>query len=426
MDEGRRNKMNITVRHGARYGVMEVPASKSQAHRLLICAALSEEKSLIYSGQLSKDIKATIDCLNALGADIVRTGEDVLNVTPIVRPVSRTAVLNCGESGSTLRFLIPVAGACGINSEFRMEGRLPWRPVDELIRVCGDHGMEIEKSGCSIFVSGKLGPGEYEIDGRISSQYITGLLFALPLLRGNSSLRITGGVESSEYIKMTEDVLIKCGVSFEKKENVYTIPGQQKYSVPSIIQVEKDWSGAAFPLIMGAFSEKGVCVPGMDLKSIQGDKKILDILRGFGADVLISESGITVRKGELKGQIIDASDIPDLVPVVCVAAAGARGVTRIVNASRLRLKESDRIKSTADMIKSLGGHAEETEDGLIIHGTGSLKGGTVDSYGDHRIAMSAAAAAGICTGEVEITDAGCTEKSFPDFWKKLEGTEVEK
>nr|MCR4993430.1 3-phosphoshikimate 1-carboxyvinyltransferase [Lachnospiraceae bacterium] len=208
------------------------------------------------------------------------------------------------------------------------------------------------------------------------------------------------------------------GIKIKKEENIYHIEGDQCYNVTGTRIVEKDWSSAAFPLCMGAFSEKGMTVPGLNLSSIQGDKEILNILKGFGAEV--SEGcSVTVKKGTLKGQIIDASRIPDLVPVISAVAAGAKGETRIIHAERLRLKESDRIATTVSMLRSLGADAEETADGILIRGKDRLPGGTVDSFNDHRIAMSAAVAAGICLSDVTVLGAECTDKSFPGFWEEL-------
>ena len=417
--------MNITIPHGRRTGEMKVPSSKSQAHRLLICAALSRKESVIRCDGYSKDIEATVNCLNALGAKIVREEPDILQVSPVREAGEEIAHLYCGESGSTLRFLIPVCGALGKEAVFHMEGRLPERPVDELEKACSGNGMSFTKSGNELRVSGKLTPGAYSVDGRISSQFITGLLFALPMLAGSSTLKITGGLESSAYIRMTEDALEKSGISFIKNENDYTIEGGQAYSAPEMIDVECDWSGAAFPLCMGAFSTQGITVRGLNTDSVQGDKKILDILSAFGTEVTVNGSAVTVKRKELHGTSVFAAEIPDLVPVICVVAAAAIGETRITGAARLRLKESDRIKSTADMINSLGGEAFETEDGLIIKGKKTLSGGLVNSFGDHRIAMSAAAAASVCERDVIITEPECSDKSFPGFFERFLSLEAE-
>lgn len=420
--------MNKTISHGPKSGIFEVPSSKSQAHRMLITAALSKSAGKLIVNGISKDISATIKCLNAMGADIRITengsGSSEISVRPIIKTIDNSGMsamykpLPCGESGSTLRFLIPIAGALGIDVVFHMEGRLSERPLGALTDALSAHGMSFMQDGKYLYCRGALTSGTFTIPGNISSQYISGLIMALPLLKGDSVINITGSIESGDYIAMTVAAVESAGIKIKKEENIYHIEGDQCYNVTGTRIVEKDWSSAAFPLCMGAFSEKGMTVPGLNLSSIQGDKEILNILKGFGAEV--SEGcSVTVKKGTLKGQIIDASRIPDLVPVISVVAAGAKGETRIIHAERLRLKESDRIATTVSMLRSLGADAEETADGILIRGKDRLPGGTVDSFNDHRIAMSAAVAAGICEGDVSVTGAECTDKSFPGFWEEL-------
>lgn len=420
--------MNKTISHGPKSGIFEVPSSKSQAHRMLITAALSKSAGKLIVNGISKDISATIKCLNAMGADIRITengsGSSEISVRPIIKTIDNSGMsamykpLPCGESGSTLRFLIPIAGALGIDVVFHMEGRLSERPLGALTDALSAHGMSFMQDGKYLYCRGSLTNGTFTIPGNISSQYISGLIMALPLLKGDSVINITGGIESGDYIAMTVAAVESAGIKIKKEENIYHIEGDQCYNVTGTRIVEKDWSSAAFPLCMGAFSEKGMTVPGLNLSSIQGDKEILNILKGFGAEV--SEGcSVTVKKGTLKGQIIDASRIPDLVPVISVVAAGAKGETRIIHTERLRLKESDRIATTVSMLRSLGADAEETADGILIRGKDRLPGGTVDSFNDHRIAMSAAVAAGICLSDVTVLGAECTDKSFPGFWEEL-------
>lgn len=420
--------MNKTISHGPKSGIFEVPSSKSQAHRMLITAALSKSAGKLIVNGISKDISATIKCLNAMGADIRITengsGSSEISVRPIIKTVDRSGMsamykpLLCGESGSTLRFLIPIAGALGIDVVFHMEGRLSERPLGALTDALSAHGMSFMQDGKYLYCRGSLTSGTFTIPGNISSQYISGLIMALPLLKGNSVINITGSIESGDYIAMTVAAVESAGIKIKKEENIYHIEGDQCYNVTGTRIVEKDWSSAAFPLCMGAFSEKGMTVPGLNLSSIQGDKEILNILKGFGAEVS-GGCSVTVKKGTLKGQIIDASRIPDLVPVISAVAAGAKGETRIIHAERLRLKESDRIATTVSMLRSIGADAEETADGILIRGNDRLPGGTVDSFNDHRIAMSAAVAAGICFSDVTVLGAECTDKSFPRFWEKL-------
>ncbi len=413
----------ITLLPGQRSGFTAAPSSKSHAHRLLICAALGSEKVNIYCGDISKDIAATAKCLEALCADISVGADGLISVEPERKCSEQVKVLQCGESGSTLRFLIPVCGALGESVVFNMEGRLADRPLAPLDALLREHGMEIVRDGSRLYCSGRLRSGVFSIPGDISSQYISGLLFALPLLDGDSVIRITGRLESSAYIAMTESALKASGISFERKENEYRIRGNQHYALSGNCTAEGDYSNGAFFLCMGALSERGITAKNMPSETLQGDSAIVDILRRFGAQVEVRGSEITVKKGGLKGCVIDASGIPDLVPVLSVLAAAAEGETRIINAARLRLKESDRLKATAELLSRLGGDVTELDDGLIINGTGALTGGTVDSFNDHRIAMSAAVAACISTAPVTVIQPECTAKSFPRFWENFEQLE---
>lgn len=416
--------MDISVKSGSRCGAVQAPASKSVAHRLLICAALSREESVIRLNGLSKDIDATARCLTALGADIT-IKEKEITVRPIQRLPAGQIALYPGESGSTLRFLLPVAGALGAEAVFIMEGRLHERPMDALTDELKRHGMNIRQEGDRLYCSGRLQSGDYSLPGDVSSQFISGLLFALPLLEGKSSFTVTGEMESAAYVEMTKNALRDSGVLIGETENGYTVEGNQTYRAAPETIVEADWSNAAFFLCMGALSHKGVRVIGLNPASAQGDRAIIDILKRFGAQVECQDGAYTVRKGPLKGQTVDARAIPDLVPVIAALSALARGRTRIVNAGRLRLKESDRLQTARQMLSSLGADIAETPDGLIIDGKESLAGGQTPAYGDHRIAMAAAVAACGCRGDVTIEGAQCVEKSYPDFFQHLAALEVE-
>lgn len=411
----------ITLLPGLRSGEVRAPSSKSQAHRLLICAALGKRAVSVNCGEKSKDIAATASCLSSLCADISESPEGLFRVTPNDKK-SEPACLSCGESGSTLRFLIPVCGALGKSAVFKMEGRLPERPLHPFDTLLREHGMSIEKKGDELYCSGRLRSGAFEIAGDVSSQFISGLLFALPLLDGDSTIRITGKTESKSYITMTENAVSAAGIRFSKTENEYRIPGNQSYALPDGTSAEGDYSNAAFFLCMGALSDKGIKVKNMPENSAQGDKEIINILRRFGAKLSFEGDEITVKKGSLHGTRIDASGVPDLVPVLATLAAAAEGETTVYNAARLRLKESDRLSAAAQLIKNLGGSVTELPDGLIIHG-GTLHGGRVNSFNDHRIAMSAAVAACVCTGTITVTDPECTQKSFPLFWESFERLE---
>ena len=404
---------------GSRSGRIAVPASKSAAHRWLIAAALGTEESEILCGNLSEDIVATVGCLQSLGAGIDSTDEGILRVRPIAS-VPEKPVLPCGESGTTLRFLLPIAGALGAQARFLRRGRLPLRPLEPLRSELILHGMSFSEDGNDLICSGRLSPGSFTLPGNVSSQFISGLLTALPLLPGESTLTVTGQIESEGYISMTEAVLRCCGVIYEKAGACYRIPGEQRFRLPPRVTVEGDFSGAAFFLCIGALSEEGVSVQGLPSDTKQGDAAILPVLSGFGAKISRTEDTVTVSKGKLKGQTIDASAIPDLIPVLGVLAATAEGETHIVNAGRLRLKESDRLSGTAALINARGGSAAESEDTLTIRGVPALCGGTVDARGDHRLAMSAAVAACAATGDVLLTGSESVSKSYPRFWEDFE------
>ncbi len=416
--------MTRTVSAGPLSGTVHIPASKSQAHRLMICAALGTAPVTLYCDGLSRDIEATIDCLRALGACIEVSANSTLHITPIIAAAQQSCRLPCGESGSTLRFLLPVAAALGADSTFHMEGRLPQRPLAPLDEQLRRHGAVLTKDGATLSCRGQLQSGEYTLPGDISSQYISGLLFALPLLQGDSLLHITGKVESASYIAMTEDALRLGGISFEKHGQTYRIPGSQRYALPDRLQVEGDWSNAAFFLCAGALSPASVTVTGLNADSSQGDRAVVDLLRRFGAKVLETDNVVTVSAGSLRGLTIDAAAIPDLIPVISVVAAAAEGETRITGAGRLRLKESDRLQTTAQLLTALGGDVTELPDGLVIRGKHALSGGTADACGDHRIAMSAAVAGCICQNSVTVLGSECVSKSYPRFWEdysKLKG-----
>ena len=412
--------MTAIAAPGPRTGRVTIPASKSQAHRLLICAALGREPVELVCGGPSADILATANCLNALGADIQQTAPDRFSVRPVTASPGTAAQLACGESGSTLRFLLPLVGALGAEGAFVMEGRLPQRPLAPFDAVLKEHGMTLEQEGSLLRCGGRLRPGEYTLPGNVSSQYISGLLMALPRLTGDSTLTVTGPMESAGYVAMTEDALRLSGIRFTRDGQSWRIPGGQTCRLPGLCRVEGDWSNAAFFLCAGALSPGGITVEGLSLASSQGDRAVLDILRAFGAQVETSEGSVTVRRAALRGVTIDAAPIPDLIPALSAVAAAAAGTTYIENAGRLRLKESDRLKSTAALLSALGGQVEEQESGLVIHGRTQLAGGTVDAWNDHRIAMAAAVAACACRGPVTVTDSQCVAKSYPRFWEDFQ------
>ncbi len=407
--------MNRVLSGGPRGGTLRIPSSKSEAHRLLICAALGTDGCELRCDGISLDIAATADCLAALGASVRIDGEHI-SVSPIRSVPEGELLLRCGESGSTLRFLLPLAGALGARAVFLREGRLPSRPLAPFDAELARHGMTLSGDGARLSVLGRLRGGAWRLPGDVSSQFISALLMALPLLEEDSRLLLSTPLESAPYVAMTERALRLAGVHVPREDGGWAIPGRQRPALPRDLAVEGDWSNAAFFLAMGALSDEGVTVEGLSPDSVQGDRAILALLARFGARVSAASGAVPVRRGGLRGIGIDASQIPDLVPVLSVLAALAEGETRIRGAARLRLKESDRIRSTAALLSSLGAQVCETDDGLVVRGLPSLPGGTVESFADHRIAMAAAAAACGCTGEVRILGAECVAKSYPRFW----------
>ena len=383
--------MDITIHPRRLHGSLTAIPSKYQAHRLLICAAFADRPTTLLCPETNRDIQATADCLGALGAVITRTAEGYI-VQPMGQP-PRQAVLDCSESGSTLRFLLPIIGALGVDATFRMEGRLPQRPLSP-------HWEEMERMGCTltrpfentIRCTGQLRSGTYTIDGGVSSQFITGLLFALSRIPGGGALEITGKVESRPYIEMTRRAMAAFGVSTEG----YILSENSRYITPGTLTVEGDWSNGAFFLAAQALGSD-VQVHNLDPDSPQGDRAAAVLLPAL-------EERIT----------IDASDIPDLVPVLAIVAGAKKGAV-FTNIRRLRIKESDRAASVLAMIEALGGHAYADENTLTVEGTG-YRGGIVDAQNDHRIAMAAAIAATVCSEPVTILGAQCVAKSYPAFW----------
>ena len=391
-------------------GTISAIASKSHAHRLLIAGALCDAKPDVITGTESEDIKATKACLSQLG-----------EITP---------VMNCGESGSTLRFMIPVTMALCDEAVFKGSGRLPYRPLSPL-------DTEMEKHGCSFEmctpagtelqeicrIKGKLQPGDFYIPGNISSQYITGLLFALPLLSDNSTLYVTSPLESGKYVDLTLQVLTQFGIKIDIENRdgcpVYRIGGNQKYTPPSkTIIAEGDWSNAAFWIIAGIIGKGGaIYCDGLSNSSLQGDKAIIELASQMGGAVNYRYNQYRSCRNQLNAIDIDASEIPDLVPILAVAASTANGTTHIYNAGRLRIKESDRLAAVSDCLNKLGADITEEPEGLIIRGVPQLKGGTVSGYNDHRIVMAMSIAALVSEAPVIIAGAEAVNKSYPEFFR---------
>ncbi|MBR0040726.1 MAG: 3-phosphoshikimate 1-carboxyvinyltransferase [Oscillospiraceae bacterium] len=407
--------MTLDLPGGPRCGAVRAPVSKSAAHRYLICAALGAQSCEIRCGELSADLRATADCLAALGAAFIRSDGGV-RIRPIRSVPGGELFLPCGESGSTLRFLLPVAGVLGVRAVFERRGRLGRRPLapltDELVR----HGMTITEEGELLRCSGRLSGSDWTLPGDVSSQFISALLMTLPLLDGDSRLTVVGSIESAPYIALTEQILGEAAIRFSHAGAVYTVPGGQRPALPQLVDVEGDWSSAAVFLAMGALSPEGVAVRGLSLDSLQADRAVLALLRAFGAELLEEADRVLVRQSSRRAFCFDASQTPDLVPVAAALGALADGETRIINAARLRAKESDRLRTTCAMLASLGAEIRELPDGLVIWGKSSLSGGAAESFADHRVAMAAAVAACGCTGNVRLRGADCVGKSYPRFW----------
>lgn len=371
-------------------GSMTIPPSKSYSHRGLIAAYLGGGEAVGVGD--SADIKATRECLEAIGAK---------------------KSLYANESGSTLRFMIPLALA--INGEVEISGaqRLMERPLNDYFNIFDERGIEYRLENNTLYAKGTLTGGDYFIRGDVSSQFITGLLFALPLIEEDSRIVITTKLESKAYVDMTIDVLKKFGIEVTEVDNTYVIKGNQTYKKETYF-VEGDFSQAAFFLAMGE-----VILTGLDKNSIQGDKEIVNVYRAMGMQIEDIENGYITNGKALKNITVDVSQIPDCVPVLACVMAVCEGEGRIINAARLRIKESDRLQAICEELKNIGADVTEGEDYLIIKGKRSLTGGVCSSHNDHRIAMALATVSPYCTGDVIIKGAESVKKSMPDFWERF-------
>lgn len=399
-------------------GSVTSPPSKSQAHRLLICAALGTTHSTVACDSLNDDLRATMDSLNALGASIAYA-DGAFDVVPVA--CCKGGELPCGESGSTLRFLLPIAAALGADATLTGKGKLPQRPMQPLCEALTAHGVEIiehcNDAHLPLTCKGQLTGGDYSLSGDISSQYFTGLLFALPLLSSPSNLNIIGELTSASYVGMTLDALRMAGITIEQREGGFYIPAPQKYNVPANLRVEGDWSAAAFWLVAGVIGHNPVTVCGMNADSLQGDRYIIEHLRRMGADIRFVGDKIIAYPSQLHGAELDCVDTPDLVPILSVAAAAAQGTTLFTHVGRLRYKESDRLAAMQTLLQSFGIYSEIGEDTYTVTGGEAVATKPVDSFGDHRIAMSAAILSTIARGETTINGAECVAKSYPLFFE---------
>ena len=403
--------MDALITPGRLAGAIPAVASKSMAHRLLILAALADEPCTLRCNTTSADIEATKDCLRTL---LFATG-------------SGAPVLDCGESGSTLRFLLPVVGALGTEASMRMRGRLAERPLAPFDDELRSHGMRIERDGDELLVAGRLAPGRFMLPGDVSSQYVSGLLLAAPLLDGAVEVWVRKPVASRPYISLTVRALEQFGITVVTESAVQNSVLYERFSVnnsqiaaPAEVTVEGDWSNAAFWLAAGSMEAEGLTVTGLDLQSPQGDRAVLAALAAFGARIARKGSAARATADAPRATSMDVGAIPDLVPPLAAVAATTLGTTRLHNAGRLRLKESDRLVSVSSAINALGGHALENGDELVIHGVDQLRSGIVDACNDHRIAMMAAVMATHAAGPVTVRGAECVAKSYPTFWEDYE------
>ena len=400
--------MNVTIQPTLLKGGVVPPPSKSQAHRAVIAAALAGGVSKLSRLARSQDITATLNCVAAMGAGVEWTGEKTVRIHGLGRSIPRKDEhllrFDCGESGSTLRFLIPVAIAVTGGGSFTGHGRLMERPQRPYFDIFEEKGIFYEQKDGVLTVKGALKPGRYELPGNVSSQFITGLLYALPLLKGDSEIMLTTPLESEGYVDMTQEVLKQFGINVRREENRFAVPGGQRYHGCDM-NVEADWSQAAFWYAAAALGSK-IDIQGMNALSTQGDMVVVPYYLKLTAP------------GDVE---LDVSQCPDLVPALSAMAAVRQGTTHIVNAARLRIKESDRLAAVTQVLNAMGADVTEQAEGLTIVGRGGLAGGvSVDSCNDHRIAMMAAIAATRCERPVTVLDAQCVAKSYPNFWEDYE------
>lgn len=398
-------------------GDIVIPPSKSLAHRGIIAASLATGKSKITNLNFSNDITITTDAMKGLGVDIeVFEDYEIINGKEKLKRINK--VIDCGESGSTIRFMIPISLLADGEVTFVGEGKLPTRPLGVFHKIFNEQGIEYNhgETELPITINGKLSSGKYEVRGDISSQFITGLLYTLPKLDGESEIIITTKLESKGYIDLTLDILNRFGIKIiNENYEKFIIPGNQEYKAHNY-RVEGDFSQIAFWLVAGLLNDGMNCF-GMNPNSLQGDKAIIEILRSMGADITIKKDVISTTGKQTTGTIIDLSQCPDLGPIVTVLASLSKGETRIINSSRLRIKESDRITSMTTELNKLGANIIETEDGMIIQGVKILKGGVeVDAWNDHRVAMALAVASSKCEKGIVLTGANAVNKSYPNFW----------
>lgn len=399
-------------------GAVSAPPSKSLSHRIMIAAALSHGQSIIEGIKESVDIRATKTCLETLGADIAFS-ESQMTIHGMGRPRTlKDTTMFCEESGSTLRFMIPITALTGQFACFEGKGKLKTRPIDPYFDVFDQSKIEYTyDGGLPLKIKGVLQPGDYSLPGHISSQFVTGLLMALPLLDEDSTIKMTTKLESRDYVDLTIDVMEMFGVHVENDNyELFKIKGAQAYEARSI-RVEGDYSQMAFWAVAGILGSKPIRIENTCEKTRQGDSKIFEILEDMGGHIERKANSIIVHPSQTKNIKINVSEIPDLVPILAVLGSLSEGTMHIYGGERVRLKESDRLKAIASELNKIGGQVEETPDGLYVNGVESLKEGHVDGWNDHRIVMAMAIAATRCSGKLSIDGWEAINKSYPEFFK---------
>ena len=408
-------------------GSVQVPSSKSMGHREIICAGLAAGTSIVDNISMSKDIEATMRCLKAMGVAVdeipsMIPGRTALQITGTGHPVASEDFADCGESGSTLRFFLPLGAMLGCPLTFVGHGKLVSRPLQAYYDIFDKQFIQYfnDNGNLPVTVNGRLQAGTFSLPGDVSSQFVSGLLFALPLLKGDSVIEITSPLESSAYVDMTISCLAKYGIKIINENNVhrrYIVPGNQHYQALNS-HVEGDWSQTAFWTVGGALGEAVTCM-GISEDTLQGDKAVLEIMERMSAAITRGENSVVVSGGATKATVIDASNCPDIIPVLSVLAAVSSGTTKIINAGRLRIKECDRLAAMTSELNKLGAKIMEEAEGMTIEGCpeGLAGGGEVDAWNDHRIAMSLAIAAQCCKEPFVLNGAGSVSKSYPTFWE---------
>ena len=411
--------MNVTIKPNKLSGTIQIPPSKSLSHRAIIAAALAEGESIISNVLYSKDILATIDAMRACGAEIKEYSDHLVIHGSKVKRVK--SMINANESGSTIRFMIPIALVSGEEIEFRGENHLVKRPLDTFLEIFDEQGIKYTRGEdyLPLKVYSGLKCGTFKVRGDISSQFITGLLYALPLLDGDSKIVITTNLESKGYIDLTLDMLKKFGIEIENKEyKEFIIKGNQSYK-PYNYTIEGDFSQSAFFLVADALGAD-IKLSCMNMDSHQGDKKILLDMEDFGSNIIFENDLLSLENKALHGATIDFSQSPDLGPALTVLAALAEGESNFINAGRLRIKECDRITAMRIELEKMGAKIIEHKDGMTIYGVKELHGAIIDSHNDHRVAMAIAMASLKTKGDIKILNAGCVSKSFPNFFSVFE------